>query len=243
MMPVLHLGPLNIAAAPLALLVAFFVLQDVGDRAGKRLHLREGAVSSALLWGIGIGLVSARLGYVLRYLEAYANEPLQIFAVNTGTLDLTSGFIGGVLAGLMYIQRKQIDARTFADALAPGLVLALAILSLGNLLSGDAYGAIARNLPWAIALWGETRHPVQAYEMFAYAAIFAWLWWRAPRPFPGATFLFALGACALVRLLLEPLRGDSMLWTQGIRAAQVIALGVLVIASSLYVRGLHPRAK
>lgn len=238
MMPVLHLGPLNIAAAPFSLLVAFFVLQEVADRAGKRLHLPDGAVSGALLWALGIGIVAARLGYVLRYWDAYANEPLQIFALNVGTLDATSGILGGILAASVFIQRKKIDARAFLDALAPGLALAFAVMSLGNLLSGDAYGVSARNVPWAIVLWGETRHPTQAYEMLAYVGIFAWLWWRAPRPFAGATFLLAVAAFAIVRLVFEPLRGDSALWAQGIRVAQVIALLVLTGALFLYARGL-----
>lgn len=130
----------------------------------------------------------------------------------------------------------------FLDALAPGLALALAIMSLGNLLSGDAYGVVARSVPWAISLWGETRHPTQLYEMLAYVGIFAWLWWRAPRPFAGATFLLAVAAFALVRLMFEPLRGDSALWAQGIRVAQVIALLVLTGALFLYARGIlkHP---
>jgi phosphatidylglycerol:prolipoprotein diacylglycerol transferase len=241
MMPVLHLGPLNIAAAPLSLLVAFFVLQDIGDRAAKRLQLPDGVVSGALLWALGVGIIAARLGYGLRYWDAYASDPLQIFALNVGTLDATIGVLGGILAALVYLQRKKIDVRAFGDAIAPGLALAFAVLSLGNLLSGDAYGAVAQNVPWAIALWGEQRHPVQAYEMLAYIGIFAWLWRRAPRPFAGATFLLAVAAFALVRLVFEPLRGDSALWVQGIRTAQVIALLILVGALFLYVRAL-PRA-
>jgi prolipoprotein diacylglyceryltransferase len=119
MMPVLHLGPLNIAAAPLSLLVAFFVLQDIGDRAAKRLQLPDGVVSGALLWALGVGIIAARLGYGLRYWDAYASDPLQIFALNVGTLDATIGVLGGILAALVYLQRKKIDVRAFGDAIAP----------------------------------------------------------------------------------------------------------------------------
>ncbi len=239
MMPVLHLGPLTIPAAPLTLLLALLAFLEFGDRAAKRLQLSEGVVSSALMWALGVGLVSARLGYVLRYWDAYAGDPLQIFALNLGTLDTTLAVIGGGIAALVYLQRKQIDLRTFGDAIAPALALAMAIVSLGNLLSGDAYGIAAPGLPWAIVLWGEPRHPVQIYEMFAYALLFVWLWTRAPRPFAGATCLIAVAVIAAVRLVLEPLRGDSALWLQGIRIAQMLALGVLVAASALYVRGLR----
>ena len=63
MMPVLHLGPLTIAAAPLVLLLALLAFQEIGDRAARRLQLPEGIVSGALLWALGVGLVSARIGF------------------------------------------------------------------------------------------------------------------------------------------------------------------------------------
>lgn len=245
MIPVLHLGPLTLPVAPFALIIAFFALQESGDRASGRLGLPEGAVSSALLWALVAGVICARLGYVLRNLEAYSVAPLQIVAVNVGTLDATLGMLGGSIAVLMYVQRKQIALRTFADAIAPGLALALAIVSVGNILTGDAYGVPARGLPWAIDLWGEPRHPVQLYEAIAYAGIFAWVWKRAPRPFAGATFLITIALLAGARLLLEPLRGDSIAWFAGMRAAQVIALGLLTGALALLVRGWNlktPRA-
>lgn len=227
MLSVLRLGPVTIPVAPLTWLAAFFVLQEVGDRAAKRLKVPDGVVSGAVLWVLVVGLVAARLGYVARYLEAYSADPLQIIALNFGTLDSTTGAVFGFLAGAAYLQRKKVSLPVFADALAPALVLGFAVVSLGNLLTGDAFGVPAPKLPWAIFLWGELRHPVQVYELVADLAIFWFVWTRAPRPFNGAHFLITAALLAGARVLFEPLRGDSAAWVMGLRVAQVVALGVL----------------
>lgn len=237
MLPVLHLGPFTLPVAPLTWLAAFFVLQEIGERAARRLKLPNDVFSTALLWTIGAGIVAARLGYVARYRDTYIAEPLQMIALNLGTLDVMTGVLFGVIAGIAYLQRKKVSLPLFADALAPALAMGFAVTSFGNLLSGDAYGAPAPNLPWAISLWGEPRHPVQVYEFLAYLLIFWFIWARAPRPFDGAHFLVAIALLAGVRLLLEPLRGDSVGWIMGLRVGQVAALASMSAALLLLAIG------
>ncbi len=237
MLPIIRLGPFTLPTAPVVLLAMFFTLQEVGDRAAKRLKLPEGVVSTALFWTFGVGLVAARLGYVARNVDAYLSDPLQIFGLNFGTLDLTTGALFGLVAGVAYLQRKKINVRLFADAMAPALAFALAVYSFGNLLTGDAYGIRAPNLPWAISLWGAMRHPTQVYELAAYLGIFAFVGFRAPRPFDGAHFLMTIALLAGVRVLFEPLRGDSVAWIAGLRSAQVIAFGVMTLALVLLAYG------
>lgn len=243
MLPVLRLGPFTVPVAPLTWLAAFFVLQEIGERAAKRLNLPADVFSGALMWTIGVGIVAARLGYVARYLDAFIAEPLQIVALNFGTLDVMTGALFGVIAGIAYLQRKKVSLRLFADALSPALALAMAVLSFGNLLTGDAFGVPAQNLPWAIFLWGELRQPVQVYELAAYLAIFAFVWFRAPRPYDGAHFLITIALLAGVRVLLEPLRGDSVAWVMGLREAQVIALVLMSIALGIFMTIFHRSPK
>ncbi|MDL1894674.1 prolipoprotein diacylglyceryl transferase [Anaerolineae bacterium CFX7] len=261
MLPVLRLGPFTVPVAPLAWLVAFFVLQEIGERAAKRLKLTDDVFSGALTLTIGVGIVAARLGYVARYLDAFLAEPLQLVALNFGTLDLTTGALFGLIAGIAYLQRKKVSVRLFGDALAPALALGMAVLSFGNLLTGDAFGVPASNLPWTIFLWGEMRHPVQVYELIAYLLIFWFVWTCAPlacrhaygvssdivrddmRPFEGAHFLITLALIAGIRVLLEPLRGDSVPWVMGLRGAQVVAFVVMSMALLLFAISIQRPAR
>jgi len=204
-------------------------------------------ISNAAFLSVLVGIVGARLAYVAANFSSYQLDWRQIFAVNLGTLDVTAGALLGLLAGYAYLQRRNVKWSILADALAPALALALAVLSLGNLLTGDAYGAVARDptgtfsLPWAIFLWGEPRHPVQVYEMLAYLAIFAFLQFRAPRGqwFEGAHFWLAVALLAGARVMLEPFRGDSVAWVAGLRSMQVLTLVVMTAAAAMLARGLN----
>ncbi len=243
MLPVLRLGPFTVPVAPLAWLAAFFVLQEIGERAAKRLKLTDDVFSGALTLTIGVGIIAARLGYVARYIDAFLAEPLQLVALNFGTLDLTTGALFGFIAAVAYLQRKKVSVRLFTDALAPALALGMAVLSFGNLLTGDAFGVPASNLPWAIFLWGEPRHPTQVYELIAYLVIFWFVWTRAPRPYNGAHFLITIALIASVRVLLEPLRGESVAWVMGLRGAQVVALVVMSMALLLFAISIQRPAR
>ena len=239
MLPVLRLGPFTLPVGPLALILAFYLALEIGDREGRRLGLRKDVISNAAFLSLLVG-VAARLAYVAANFSSYQLDWSQIFAVNLGTLDVTAGALVGLLAGYIYLQRRNVKWSVLADALAPALALALAVWSLGNLLTGDAYGAAVPGLPWAIFLWGEPRHPVQVYEMLAYLVIFAFLQFRAPREqwFESARFWLAVALLAGARVLLEPFRGDSVAWMFGLRSMQVLALVVMTAAVAMLARGL-----
>ncbi len=232
MFPVLRLGSVALPVGPFVLLAAFFIALEVGERAGRRRGLPKDLILNVGSLAVVVGILAARLAYVLTHLAGYQLDWSQIFAINLGTLDMGTGVLVGLLVALVYLQRHRVDLDILADALAPAAALALAIISFGNLLTGDAYGAPARDLPWAIVLWGEPRHPVQVYELVTYLAIFAFLWFLGSRPepvegFDGGQFLLAVAFIAGARVWLEPFRGDSVAWVAGLRSMQVLALLVM----------------
>jgi phosphatidylglycerol:prolipoprotein diacylglycerol transferase len=101
---------------------------------------------------------------------------------------------------------------------------------MANILSGDAFGS-PTNVPWAIYLWDENRHPSQIYETLAALVIFVVEWKRPPgHPGAGINFLLVVALSAAARVFLEAFRGDSLIWPGGFRAAQVV--GLVVMAAS-----------
>jgi prolipoprotein diacylglyceryltransferase len=99
-------------------------------------------------------------------------------------------------------------------------------------------------------MWGEIRHPVQIYEMLAWLVILAILLWQQDRrpfgklrttPFDGYTFVLFVALYAGSRLLLEAFRADATLISGGLRAVQLVALAVLLVAVwYLYRRRFSP---
>jgi prolipoprotein diacylglyceryltransferase len=130
----------------------------------------------------------------------------------------------------IYGRRKGLPFWSTLDALAPGLAFFGIALGFSHLASGDAFGSPS-SVPWAISLWGETRHPTQVYEILLALLIFFAIWrLKGWETFPGFTFLSWLAMAAGCRLFLEAFRGDSVIIFGALRGAQVISLVLLVAA-------------
>lgn len=239
MMPVMQIGPLAIQLPGLLLLAGVWVGSLTLDREAARRGLAADPVSKLVFFSLIAGLVSARLGYVLRYASAYAADPLGVISLNPQTLSATEGVVGGVLFAWVYGQRAGLPLWPTLDALTPMFAVFAVFLALAQVASGDAFGA-AGDVPWAIDLWGARRHPSQIYEaIVALSVLGAVLDLRRRSLFAGALFLLWVSFSAGGRVLLEAWRGDSVIVLGGLRASQVSGMVILLGALA----GLHGRAR
>jgi len=239
MFPILQLGPLALRLPGLFLLMGVWVGTALIDWEAPRRKVSGAALNNLVFYGLIAGIVGARLVYALRYLSIYADDPLSLFSLNPSTLAPTEGILIGLIVVLVLGQRRHLPFWAALDALAPGLAAFSAFLGLAHLSSGDAFGA-PTSVPWAIELWGATRHPTQAYEIVLAGLAFLGVW-RLGRvfAFPGFLFLAWLAMAAGSRLFLEAFRGDSVIIFGALRAAQLASL--VIVAGAM--AGLHLRAR
>lgn len=231
MLPYLRLGPFLLQTTGLALLLGIWVGSWLAEKEAVRLKIKPELVNNLIFFGLVGGLVGARLAYAATYLNAYLANPLSLFAINTNTLSPFEGILIGLLVAFVYGQRKGLQLRPVLDALAPGLAVFMIFLGMAHLLNGDAYGAPTK-LPWGIFLWSEYRHPTQVYEMLlAFGVTLVVLNHSIKDQGRGLNFLLMIFLSAAARVFLEGFRGDSLIWSGGFRAAQVI--GLIVMAGSL----------
>ncbi len=230
MFPYLSLGPFLLQLPGLVLLAGVYLGLTLAEKEALRLKLDKDHITNLVFWGLVAGVLGARLAYAARFLPVYLEEPLSLLALNPQTLSPVDGVMIGILAASVYVWRRQLPVRPTLDALAPGLAAFLIAIAVSHLLSGDAFGS-PTNLPWAIYLWDENRHPTQVYEILLALGV---LWVVLKRPWnqPGAglNFLLAVSLASASRLFLEAFRGDSLIWPGGWRAAQVISLAVLLLS-------------
>lgn len=225
MFPVIQIGPAVIQTTILALIAAIWIGATIAEHEAKQRGLSGDDIWYLVSIAAIATIVAARLIYIAQNFSAYVSDPAAMISPAPGTLALGYGAIFGALAAYGFVQRKRIPLAPLLDALAPGAFAAIAIFSLGQFLSGDAYGTPS-NLPWAVFMWGEARHPVQLYDALC-ALLGLVLVKRFGRP--GSYALLAIVWYSAARLVVDAFRAEGLILPNGFRASQVAALVILLI--------------
>ncbi|MDP2989672.1 MAG: prolipoprotein diacylglyceryl transferase [Kiritimatiellota bacterium] len=209
-----------IAAAFLAFITHLSML---GRREGRSYAF----VSDLGFWVMVAGIIGARIAYVLANLNYFIKDPTLIIRVDQGGLIYYGGFLGAVLAAVIYARVKRAPFRPFADFVITALPLGQAIGRIGCFLNSCCYGTPG-TWPWCVVVDGVERHPAPLYEtIFCLAVYGILLWYYRQRPRSGRVFALYLILYPLGRFLLEFWRGDERLHWLGMNVAQELSLVLL----------------
>ncbi|MCP5099168.1 MAG: hypothetical protein GY943_26740, partial [Chloroflexi bacterium] len=186
------------------------------------------------------GLIGARLLFVIEYWAAFQENLLGIiWPLNTG-YNAWGGLLVSIIAAFFYIRSKQLPFASTMDALLPGVIVGLMIISLADFLAGPGFGTLT-NVFWGVSQFGVRRHPVQIYELIiGFLAIFTW--WRLVRTVrrSGELALMVTAVYATGRLFFDAYRENTWLTSSGYHIIQIISLVVLLIGLFLLSRLSEP---
>ncbi len=176
----------------------------------------------ALFFVVPLGFIGARVYHVLTDYELYAEDPFPgVFEVWNGGLGIYGAVVGGFIGVLIFARIRGISPLMFADAAAPGLILAQAIGRWGNYFNQELFGRPS-DLPWAIRIAPENRpsgfedaaafHPTFLYESLWNIMVFFVLLYIARRFTSrlknGDVFLIYVSLYSVGRFFVEALRID-----------------------------------
>lgn len=190
------------------------------------------------------GVVGARIWYVMFSWKNYAGDPLSILRIWEGGLALQGGLLGGIIAGIWFTKKHKIPVWSFADMVAPGLILAMAVGRIGDFMAGDDYGIVWEQFgvvykPGTMAYENNGPVPLFPTALFEAAAdliiMGAVLLLRKRNLFDGFRFLFMLATYSVARFFLEFTRGDSLYTFFNLRSAQVTSVLTILIAVGLMI--------
>lgn len=189
----------------------------------KRVGINEDDVINIAIIAIPVGLICARIYYVVFNWDYYAGDIMAMINVRGGGLAIHGGLIGGILAGFLYTKYKKMNFFKTADAVMLGMPLAQAIGRWGNYINGEAHGG-PTNLPWGIMVDGMKVHPTFLYESIWNLCIFVFLLLtRKKKKYEGQIIVSYVVLYSLGRFFIEGLRTDSLMFGP-LRVAQVVSL-------------------
>lgn len=89
-----------------------------------------------------IGLLGARVWYIISELDYYLAYPIRMLKVWEGGLAIQGGVLAGILAGYITLKVKRIEIpfRTMADLIVPNILIAQSIGRWGNFFNQEVYG-------------------------------------------------------------------------------------------------------
>jgi prolipoprotein diacylglyceryl transferase len=197
-------------------------------------------------WAVPFGIVGGRLYHVITSPAAYFGEggdPWKAFAIWEGGLGIWGAVALGAVGAYIGCRRLGVSFPVFADALAPGLLVAQAIGRLGNWFNQELFGS-PTTLPWGLQIddahlpagfpSGTLFHPTFLYELLwnlAGAALIIWLdrRWRLGH---GRVFWLYVVVYTTGRLWIELVRIDPANTFLGLRinvwTSIIVGLGALV---------------
>ena len=177
-MPFPHIDPVFLSIGPLqfrwyglmyviSFIATYFIIRSEVTR--KQLSLTKDDVADLVFYGAMGVVLGGRTGYILFYnLGYYLANPLKLFAVWEGGMSFHGGFLGVLIAFLLYARRKKIPYLTLIDMAALCAPVGLGLGRIGNFINGELYGR-ATDSAWGIIFPGSDglpRHPSQLYEAF-----------------------------------------------------------------------------
>lgn len=251
---VLEIGPLTIHFYALCIITGIAIAIWLGD---KRFKLKttqgQSVVSEVAIVAVPSGIIGGRIYHVLSSPNAYfgkGGEPVDAFKIWEGGL----GIWGAISIGLLgaYFRYRSLAKKielpkfaVFADALAPGILLAQAIGRFGNWFNGELFGRPLDSW-WAVEiplkyrpsgyLEFETFHPTFLYEAI-WCTLIAFVIIKFGKSLKaGQSFALYVAAYCFGRFFIELIRIDTANTVAGLRVNVWVSLLVGAAATFYFAR-------
>ena len=193
---------------------------------------------------IALGVIlGGRIGYILFYgFSSFLHNPLILFKIWEGGMSFHGGFIGVLLAMVLFARKYQKGFWATVDFIAPLIAPGILFGRIGNFINGELWGRVT-DLPWGMVFRqtgdGLPRHPSQLYEAALEGValfVIVWLFSAKPRPTMAVSGVFAL-TYGIFRFLVELVRQPDVqlgyLAFGWVTMGQVLSLPLIVVGVAL----------
>jgi len=237
----LDLGLVQIHWYGLMYLFGFMFVYWVGKKRAieKKVPFTPEQVDDFVFYAAMGVILGGRMGYVLFYdFGQFLQNPLWLFQVWQGGMSFHGGFLGVVVALMLFARKNQYPLGAIFDFAALAAPVGIGFGRLGNFIGQELWGRPS-DVPWAMVFprdpEGLARHPSQLYEMMGEGfLLFAFIYWYSSKPRPmfssGALFVLGYGVARfLVEFAREPdahIGFDLLGW---VSRGQILSLPMIIV--------------
>ena len=227
----------------------------------NRAPMRPEEPEELMTWMVLGVVLGGRLGFVLFYNPAYyAQNPMEILQVWNGGMSFHGGFLGVVVATILFTRARGIALWQAADAVALATPVGLLFGRLANFINGELYGRVT-DVWWAMRFptvdqygqrdWNnltEPRHPSQLYEAALEGLILLIVMWAIALTGglkrPGLLVGIFLTGYGSARFFVEYFRQwdpqlSEMVANYGISMGQVLSTPMILLGLFMIFRALR----
>jgi prolipoprotein diacylglyceryl transferase len=247
-----HIGPLFVHMYALMYLVGIALAIVLTRRRWRAVGGNPELVGEIAIWVVPAGIIGGRIYFDVTTPMDIPHVWYGPFAVWSGGLGIWGGVLVGGLVGIWRLRKRGVSPALFADAMAPGLLIAQGIGRIGNYFNKELFGR-PTSLPWGLEipysyrvqsgipaqyLHFSTFQPTFLYELifdFAWAGFLIWLGRHRTIKPPGLFALYVFGYSGY-RIFEESLRIDSSVYIFGLRLNMYIACLLTVVGAVWFYR-------
>ncbi|MHB9059758.1 MAG: prolipoprotein diacylglyceryl transferase [Bacillota bacterium] len=208
-------------------------------RQSQRAGVSEDDVLTVVPLAVILGLIGARVGYVITNWGYYATDPREIIATWHGGLSFHGAIAGGIVAILLYGHFRKIGFYKFADMFVPGVAVGIILVRIANLINGESMGRTFGSLM--------TAHPTQIYGSLIGVVLLIIALRQQSRPhLPGYIFWSFVLWYSVLRAGIEETFRDNPLYfwgyvnpTLGIglfTLTQIVSVPLIILAAYMVLR-------
>lgn len=251
----LDLGPIQIYWYSIFIFIGMLVACFLIYKEAKKRGIDEEFLVNLTFNTIIIGIIGARLYYVLFNFSYYLDNPVEIFQIWNGGLAIHGGIIAGLLFIIYYCKKHEVNLWKILDIIVVGLIIAQAIGRWGNFFNSEAYGPITTaahlkslGIPQFIIdgmyILGEYRQPTFFYEsvwcLFGFLAMLIIRQYKYLKI--GQLTSFYLIWYGIIRFIIEAMRTDSLMLGP-LKMAQLVSLVFIVSGIIIFIKSTKTNQK
>lgn len=240
MQTILVLGPFRLTWYATFILSGALIGYKICQNTMKKWGYSTEILDNYLFPVMFIGILGARLYYVIFQWDYYSQNPSEIIAIWHGGLAIYGGLIAGTIFSYFYFKYHKIDPFRMADLIMPCVLLAQGLGRWGNFMNQEAFGKIVPESFYAhfptfiknqMFIEGAYRAPTFLYESMIDILGFIFIVWIFRK-----YFYKKRGDCAFMymiwygigRLIVEGMRTDSLMLGP-FRVSQLVSIALIII--------------